>query len=153
MRGRLISSINRVMQNIWPEIYPYADYSGIALEPGVNDYILKVRTSNSGKERWEDVDAIASGGERSIACLAMRVAFSLVLVPNLRWIILDEPTHNIDEQGLSRFIKVFNETLPRIIDQIFIITHDETLKQAASSKTYLLTRDKSAGGATIVQEQ
>ncbi|MDE1851012.1 MAG: hypothetical protein KGH54_04455, partial [Candidatus Micrarchaeota archaeon] len=80
-------------------------------------------------------------------------AFALVLVPNLRWIILDEPTHNIDAQGMGRFIKVFNETLPKIIDQIFIITHDEQLRHASSSKTYLLTRNKGENGATVVQEQ
>lgn len=153
MRSRLISSINNVMQNIWPDLYPYEDYSSIMLDAKSNDYSLMVKTGNAAGGKWEAVEAIASGGERSIACLAMRVAFSLVLVPNLKWIILDEPTHNIDEQGMNRFIKVFNETLPRIIDQIFIITHDEALKQAASAKTYLLTRDKAANGATIVQEQ
>lgn len=152
MRSKLVSSINNVMQEIWPSLYPYSDYSAIMLDAKSNDYILKVRTSVSGLQKWEDVDGIASGGERSIACLAMRVAFALVLVPNLKWIILDEPTHNIDEQGMSRFITVFNETLPRIIDQIFIITHDEQLKQASSSKTYLLTRNKAEGGATVIQE-
>ena len=45
---------------------------------------------------------MASGGERSIACLAMRIAMAMVIVPNLRWLILDEPTHNIDEQGISK---------------------------------------------------
>lgn len=153
MRTKLVGSINNVMQGIWPDLYPYSDYSAIMLDPKTNDYVLKVRTSNGKVDKWEEVDGIASGGERSIACLAMRVAFALVLVPNLKWIILDEPTHNIDEQGMTRFIRVFNETLPKIIEQIFIITHDEQLKQASSSKTYLLTRNKAEGGATIVQEQ
>ncbi|MDE1851001.1 MAG: AAA family ATPase, partial [Candidatus Micrarchaeota archaeon] len=122
MRTKLVGSINGVMQNIWPELYPYDDYTGIMLDARSNDYLLMVRTASGKPERWEEVQGIASGGERSIACLAMRVAFALVLVPNLRWIILDEPTHNIDAQGMGRFIKVFNETLPKIIDQIFIIT-------------------------------
>ncbi|MDE1870108.1 MAG: hypothetical protein KGH71_03945, partial [Candidatus Micrarchaeota archaeon] len=152
MRARLVGSINNVMQGIWPELYPYNDYGAIMLDATSSDYILKVRTSSGKPEKWEIVEGIASGGERSIACLAMRVAFALVLVPNLKWIILDEPTHNIDEQGMSRFITVFNETLPRIIDQIFIITHDEQLKQASNAKTYLLTRNKAEGGATVVQE-
>jgi len=153
MRTKLVGSINGVMQNIWPELYPYDDYTGIMLDARSNDYLLMVRTASGKPERWEEVQGIASGGERSIACLAMRVAFALVLVPNLRWIILDEPTHNIDAQGMGRFIKVFNETLPKIIDQIFIITHDEQLKHASSSKTYLLTRNKGENGATVVQEQ
>ncbi|MDE1846183.1 MAG: SMC family ATPase, partial [Candidatus Micrarchaeota archaeon] len=108
MRARLVGSINNVMQGIWPELYPYNDYGAIMLDATSSDYILKVRTSSGKPEKWEIVEGIASGGERSIACLAMRVAFALVLVPNLKWIILDEPTHNIDEQGMSRFITVFN---------------------------------------------
>ncbi|MDE1825312.1 MAG: SMC family ATPase [Candidatus Micrarchaeota archaeon] len=153
MRTRLVGSINDVMQGIWPEIYPYDDYTGIMLEADSDDYVLKVRTATGAKEKWEEVQGIASGGERSIGCLAMRVAFALVLVPNLRWMILDEPTHNIDEQGMARFVRVFNEKLPQIIDQIFIITHDEQLKQASSSKTYILTRNKGENGATTIQEQ
>ncbi len=149
LRSKLINSINSVMQEIWPEIYPYGDYSSIMLEGTSSDYVLKLKT-NTGS--WEEVNAIASGGERSIACLAMRVAFAMVLVPNLRWIILDEPTHNIDRQGLSRFAQVFNETLPKIIDQVFIITHDEFLRQAANAKVYILSRDKDKDGATVVEE-
>lgn len=153
LRTRLINAINNIMQQTWPEMYPYTDYTGIMLDATANDYLLKLRTLNDGKERWEDVEAIASGGERSIACLTMRIGFALVLVPNLRWVILDEPTHNIDRQGMNRFIKVFNETLPRIVDQIFIITHDELLKQAASSKTYVLTRNKGENLPTAIEEQ
>jgi len=149
LRSKLINSINSVMQEIWPEMYPYGDYNSITLEGTSSDYVLKLKTSTGA---WEEVNAIASGGERSIACLAMRVAFAMVLVPNLRWIILDEPTHNIDRQGLARFAQVFNETLPRIIDQVFIITHDEFLRQAANAKVYILSRNKDEDGATVVEE-
>jgi exonuclease SbcC len=151
LRTRLIGSINSIMQEIWPELYPYGDYQGIELEPTSEDYMLKVRTSRGSEQVWEDVSAIASGGEKSVACLAMRVAFSLVLVPNLRWMILDEPTHNIDQQGLSKFVKAINEVLPRLVDQVFIITHDETLKQAANAKIYVLSRNKEENAGTIVE--
>ncbi|MGA3020350.1 MAG: SMC family ATPase [Candidatus Micrarchaeales archaeon] len=151
LRTRLIGSINGIMQEIWPELYPYGDYQGIELEPTSEDYMLKVRTSRGGEQVWEDVTAIASGGEKSVACLAMRVAFSLVLVPNLRWMILDEPTHNIDQQGLSKFVKAINEVLPRLVDQVFIITHDETLKQAVNARIYVLSRNKEENGGTVVE--
>lgn len=150
MRNRLVGSINSVMQEIWPELYPYTDYTGVRLEAEESDYMLKLLTSPLGTEKWEEVDAIASGGERSIACLAMRIAFALVLAPNLKWLILDEPTHNIDQDGLSKFISVFNDTLPKIIDQIFIITHDEKLKQASNSRIYLFTRNKGENKPTEV---
>ncbi len=150
MRNRLVGSINSVMQEIWPELYPYTDYTGIRLEAEEGDYTLKLLTAPLGTEKWEEVEAIASGGERSIACLAMRIAFALVLAPNLKWLILDEPTHNIDEDGMNKFINVFNDTLPKIIDQIFIITHDEKLKQTSNSRIYLLTRNKGENKPTDV---
>jgi hypothetical protein len=53
---------------------------------------------------------------------------------------------------MARFVRVFNETLPKIVDQIFIITHDEALKQSSSSRTYILTRKKADGGATVAEE-
>jgi exonuclease SbcC len=152
LRAKLINSINHIMSEIWPELYPYGDYVDIRLQANKDDYILEVKLIRNGVEEWRPVESIASGGERSIACLAMRVAFALVLVPNLKWLILDEPTHNIDEQGIAKFIKVFNETLPRIVEQVFLITHDEALKQASSSKTYVLSRDKASHGSTIVEE-
>lgn len=152
LRTKLINSINRIMSEIWPELYPYGDYVDIKLEPSATDYLLRVKIIRDNEEQWRNVESIASGGERSIACLAMRVAFALVLVPNLKWLILDEPTHNIDQQGIAKFIHVFNDTLPKIVEQVFIITHDEVLKQAASSKVYMFTRNKEAHESTVVEE-
>lgn len=151
LRNKLVESVNSIMQSMWSDLYPYGDYRSIMLNATADDYTLMVLTNKDGGDRWQEVDSIASGGERSTACLALRVAFSLVLVPNLKWIILDEPTHNIDEDGIKRFISLFNERLPRIIDQIFIITHDELLKQAISSNVYVLSRNKDEDGSTIIQ--
>ncbi|EQD33274.1 SMC domain protein [mine drainage metagenome] len=80
----------------------------------------------------------------------MRIAFSLVLVPNLKWLILDEPTHNIDKEGLAKFVQMFSETLPSIVDQVFIITHDDVLKQVSNAKIYMLSRSKEENGETEV---
>ncbi len=152
LRNKLVESVNSIMQSMWSDLYPYGDYMSIMLDATAEDYSLMVLTNKDGSQVWQEVDSIASGGERSTACLALRVAFSMVLVPNLKWIILDEPTHNIDEDGIKRFISLFNERLPKIIDQIFIITHDELLKQAISSNVYVLSRNKDEGGSTIIQK-
>lgn len=152
LRNRLVGSINSIMQQIWPELYPYQDYPNVELTATEGDYILKVCTYRGKEEVWEEVDSTASGGERSIASLAMRVAFALVLVPNLRWLILDEPTHNIDQLGINRFVSVFNEKLPEIVEQIFIITHDEQLKQVSNGKVYMLGRNKGENGETVAEE-
>lgn len=151
LRNALVGSINEIMHDIWPDLYPYGDYQSIRLDVESDDYMLKVKTSSPDGEAWEDVEAIASGGERSIACLAMRVALALVLAPNLKWLILDEPTHNIDQNGLNKFVKAINDVLPRIIDQVFIITHDETLKQVVNARMYVFTRNKDESGETMTE--
>ncbi len=152
LRGRLTQSINSLMQGIWPELYPYADYQMLRLSAKPDDYLLEVSVQSNGANDWVQVDAVASGGERSIACLAMRIALSMVVVPNLRWLILDEPTHNIDASGISKLISVLGDTLPRVVEQVFIITHDDNLKQITSAKVYQLERDKGSGGSTAVSE-
>ncbi len=152
LRKRLVSSINSIMQGIWPELYPYGDYTGIMLTASDSDYELQLRSVRNSEQAWESVNSVASGGERSIACMAMRIAFSLVLVPNLRWLILDEPTHNIDREGLSKFVRLLNESLPNIVEQIFVITHDEQLKSVSNGRIYLLSRNKAEYGGAAVQE-
>lgn len=147
LRTRLISSINAIMQAIWPDIYPYGDYGDIALSATDGDYSMQVRTSRNGG-MWEPVESIASGGERSSACMALRIAFAHVLAPNLKWLILDEPTHNIDQQGITKMLRLFNEVLPEMMEQIFVITHDEQLKQISNGKVYSLTRNKDEGKET-----
>ncbi len=152
LRSRLTQSINSLMQSIWPELYPYADYQGLRLSAKPDDYLLEASVQNNGTSDWVQVDAVASGGERSMACLTMRIAMSMVVVPNLRWLILDEPTHNIDASGISRLIGVLGDALPKVVEQVFIITHDDNLKQITSAKIYQLDRDKGAAGSTEVSE-
>jgi DNA repair exonuclease SbcCD ATPase subunit len=138
------------MQGLWPQLYPYNDYPGIRLNATKDDYSLEVNTSiEEGEESWSPVEGIASGGERSVACLSMRVALAMVVVPNLRWLILDEPTHNIDASGISKLIETLSGPLPELVDQIFIITHEEELKQIPGT-VYVLGRNKAANAPTEV---
>ena len=48
LRNQLISSINSMMQNIWRELYPYADYTAIRLDATKEDYALEARTGTDG---------------------------------------------------------------------------------------------------------
>jgi len=134
------------MQEIWEELYPYGDFSEIKLEATEDDYQLLLKAGD-----WVNFNLI-SGGERSLAALTMRMAISLVLVPKLSWIILDEPTHNMDRNSIELMAKVFREKISQMVEQVFIITHDEILKQAATSKLILLERDKKNNLPTTVKE-
>ncbi|MDE1870993.1 MAG: hypothetical protein KGI06_02010 [Candidatus Micrarchaeota archaeon] len=154
LRNSMVTSINMLMQDIWTELYPYGDYIGIKLDARKDDYLLQACTGEdaNGSKSWIEMDGIASGGERSIACLTMRIALAMVIVPNLRWLILDEPTHNIDENGINKFIEVLGSKLPNIVEQIFIITHDSALKGITSARVYSLERNKDKNEYTSIAE-
>ena len=149
IREDFVETVNHYMANIWPNIYPYGDYISIALKIEEGDYVLQLQ-ERSG--RWINVEGIASGGERSLACLALRIAFSLALAPQLRILILDEPTHNLDQKAVEELARVLRENVSEFMDQVFIITHDERLQEAVTGKAYKLERDKNVDGYAQIIE-
>ena len=144
LREEIVAEINAAAAAVWRDVYPYRDYGGLRLRTTEDDYVLELLRGSE----WVAVEGFASGGERSTACLALRVAFAMVLVPNLSWLVLDEPTHNLDSEGVAALARALRESIPRIVDQVFVITHDEKLAEAASASMWRLERDKAAGGAT-----
>ena len=153
MRRMFIDGVNEVMSDLWESIYPYGDFVGVqlAVEGGERggDYVLKLR-DRAGE--WVPVEGIASGGERTDACLALRIAFSIVLAPNLRWIVFDEPTHNLDAEGIQELAKILRDRLPDVVRQILLITHEERLEGAVSGYLYRFSRDKDSDEPTKVEQ-
>ncbi len=153
MRRMFIDGVNEVMNDLWESIYPYGDFIGVqlAVEGGERggDYVLKLR-DRAGE--WVPVEGIASGGERTDACLALRIAFSIVLAPNLRWIVFDEPTHNLDAEGIQELAKILRDRLPEVVRQILLITHEERLESAVSGYLYRFSRDKDSDEPTKVEQ-
>ncbi len=152
MRKMFIEGVNLVMGELWESIYPYGDFVGIqlAVEEGERgDYVLQLR-DRAGN--WIPVDGIASGGERTDAALALRISFSTVLAPKLKWIVFDEPTHNLDSEGIQELAKVMRERLPEVVRQILLITHEEKLEAAVSGYLYRFYRDKGADEPTRVEQ-
>ncbi len=141
LRKYFLDSVNEVMNDIWRDLYPYGDFTGIRLvvDEEANDYVLQLRDLTG---KWRPVDGGVSGGERSTACLALRVAFSMVLAPSLRWIVFDEPTHNLDARGVEELARVLRERLPQIVRQVLLITHNEKLEEAVSGFLYKFYREK-----------
>ena len=150
LRTLLIETINDAMGDLWWRIYPYKDYSSLKIDISEGDYVLMIKTPT----KWQRIEGLLSGGERSAAALTIRLAFSLVLASNLSWLILDEPTHNLDRMTISRLSLLMREHMPTLIEQIFLITHDSEMENAASSKVYFLERNKDEEGITkpIVQD-
>ena len=145
LREQLLKTINSAMTQIWETLYPYKDFTDAKLCVVEEGYDLQVLTRNG---EWVRVEGILSGGERSAAALCIRIAFALVLTKNLSMLILDEPTHNLDTNAVAKLSEMLREQLPKLVGQIFVITHDKQLEGAASSNLYLLTRNKDLDEAT-----
>ena len=149
LREELLETVNLAMSNVWQQIYPYADYLDVKLSVVENGYDLIVQNRNGA---WVRVEGILSGGERSAAALCIRIAFSLVLTKQLSMLILDEPTHNLDHNAIEKLSNMLREDLPKLVEQIFVITHEKELESAASSKIYLLNRNKDLDETTKIEE-
>lgn len=147
LRKEFVQAVNYTMTNLWNTLYPYQDFTGIRLNVEEGDYVLQL-LERTGK--WVNVEGIVSGGERSIASLALRIAFSLVLAPQLRWLILDEPTHNLDQNAVEDLAETLRERIGEFVDQVFLITHDEKLENAVTGSLYRLEREKGKDGVTKV---
>jgi exonuclease SbcC len=145
LRESMLETINQAMTTIWQTTYPYKDFTDARLCVTPEGYDLQVRTRNN---EWTRVEGILSGGERSAAALCIRIAFALVLTKKLSMLILDEPTHNLDTNAVGKLSEMLREELPKIVEQIFVITHDKQLENAASSNLYLLTRNKNTDETT-----
>jgi exonuclease SbcC len=147
LRKQFIETVNYTMNQLWSTLYPYGDFTEIRLFIEEGDYVLKL-LSRSGI--WDNVEGIASGGERSIACLALRIALALTLAPHLRILILDEPSVNLDVKSLSELATTLRERVYEFMDQVILITHEEELQEAVTGRAYKLERDKTNDGVTKV---
>ncbi|MBR9689418.1 MAG: SMC family ATPase [Candidatus Altiarchaeota archaeon] len=151
VRQGFIELVNELLGDIWSQLYPYGDYASLRIfveSDGrrAGDYILQLRE----RLGWVSVDGVASGGERSIASLALRVAFARAL-SKLGLLLLDEPTHNLDDNGINKLSDVLREGMPNVLNQIVIITHEERMEKASTGSAYRLVRDKELEEPTSIE--
>jgi len=148
LRNLMIDTINQAMGEIWEKIYPYKDFSNVRISVNEGSYEIEVK-QNTGQ--WQRVEGILSGGERNSVAITLRIVISLVLTQNLGWIILDEPTHNLDSTAVRELSETMRNYLPELIEQIFLITHDKEMENAASGKLYYFERDKENMSITKIE--
>ncbi|MFH8132416.1 MAG: hypothetical protein QW321_02310, partial [Candidatus Aenigmatarchaeota archaeon] len=147
MRREFVEAVNYEMNKLWSTLYPYRDYVEIRLNIEEGDYVLQLK-DRAG--RFISADGIASGGERSVACLALRIALARVLAPQLRWLVLDEPTHNLDAKAVEDLALTLRTRVGELVDQVFLISHEERLEDAVTGYLYRLERDKEKDEPTRV---
>ncbi|MBI5227341.1 AAA family ATPase [Candidatus Micrarchaeota archaeon] len=149
LRENVVDAINSAMNEIWTIFYPYRNYSALRLEVSDKDYLFQV--SDGQNQNWKPLESIASGGERACAALTLRVALATVLVPKLSWLILDEPTHNLDRQAVELLSSALQFKVPEVVKQTFVITHEEALIGSEFASSYRLSRDKEHNKETQIE--
>lgn len=148
IRLMMIKKVNDIFMDLWPKIYPYNDFSKILLNIVDGDYKLELYFDKDYKRQLDD---FVSGGERSAIALTLRLAMSLVMKNKLNMIILDEPTHNLDETSVLALSDLFNNHLLKFVNQIFVITHDKQLEHYAKN-IYYIKRDKDNDGPSAIEK-
>ena len=146
LRESMLEAINDALHSIWQKVYPYADFESCRLAIQEGDYEIMAKSRNG---EWVRVEGNLSGGERSTVALCIRMAFSLVLTRNLGWLILDEPTHNLDSLAVQELAQLLKNQLPELVEQTFVITHDKQMELAASGSLYEIVRDKNNDGISL----
>jgi DNA repair exonuclease SbcCD ATPase subunit len=147
LRNSMIDAINMAVGENWGIIYPYRNYRALKLEATEKDYLFQVDDGRG----FRAIESMASGGERASAALALRVAFAMVLTPKLGWMILDEPTHNLDKDAVELLSNTLQFKIPQIVKQTFVITHEELLSGSDFASSYRLIRDKNSNGESECQ--
>lgn len=144
LRAGLTEAINSAMNEVWSIFYPYRNYPSLRLSVSEKDYLFEVYDGSA----WKALESVASGGERASAALTLRVALSMVLTPALSWLILDEPTHNLDREAISLLSETLQLKVPDVVKQTFVITHEEALMGSEFASSYRLKRDKERNAPT-----
>ncbi|MEM4195300.1 MAG: SMC family ATPase [Candidatus Anstonellales archaeon] len=148
LRNELIETINSALVEIWPVVYPYSDYQRARVIADGKDYRFELFSNG----RWVEIEKVASGGEKACFAIALRISLAMTLTPNINWLVLDEPTHNLDANAINLLSQAIEKTLPSLIEQFFIITHEESLMGANFTKAYQFRREKTSMDPTVVEE-
>lgn len=147
LRADLVEAINAAMNGIWPVLYPYADYRQLRIAAGEEDYSFEIYDGE-----WRRLEKVGSGGERACLALTLRIALATVLAPEAGWLVLDEPTHNLDRRAVQALAEALENKVPELVEQAFVISHEESLMNSEFARSYRFTRDKEGGGATAAEE-
>lgn len=121
LRMRVRPSVESYMGQILPSITS-GRYKAVMLDEAFG---LQVWDPEAGEFRPKEV---FSGGTEDQFLLAMRLAFALALMPEVKgtkpdFLFLDEPLGSSDEVRRSGIIEYLNIGLSKLFSQIFIISH------------------------------
>ncbi len=119
-------------------------YKAVRLDPGTYD--VEIYDTEAGS--WLRRD-IYSGGTNDQFLLALRIAFTLSLLPSAkgvypRFLVLDEPLGSSDADRRNRIIGFLAGELTRFFDQLLIITHVD-VEEPPGSRVIVLDDGRVSG--------
>lgn len=140
LRSYFINELNIGAEKYWNELYGGNRYGAprIFIDKDKGGYMLNILTYEGEAE----ADRL-SGGEKTLYALAIRLAIMDLVSKKLRVMILDEPTHNLDNISIENLINNINKLSMEHIDQFIVITHDDLLKNGINwTQQISLDREK-----------
>jgi DNA repair protein SbcC/Rad50 len=135
MRERLVKSISSAANEIFGQIM--GDYSP-TLTWG-SDYGITVYHKGETRSFRQ-----LSGGEQMAAALSVRLAL-LTETTDIRFVILDEPTTNLDDRRRTQLADRLGQI--RRLHQVFVISHDDTFER---SSYHIVNVTKAENGSSQV---
>lgn len=150
LRSKNLRRLDELLNEVFETIYANDAYARVELD---EDYEITVHQKDGTTLDPERL----SGGERAVFNLSLRCAVYRLLVEGtgaeaaLPPLIFDEPTTFLDEEHVSRLIRLvraMNEEYG--VEQVVVVSHDEELLDAADHRI-LVEKDPTTNRSRVVE--
>lgn len=145
LQAYLMSTVRKMVENSLNDIVAKFDLTFRMVEINFNEKNGIYAYTENGQKLSINM---LSGGERVSIALALRLAIAKSLMKDVGFLILDEPTVNLDEYRKRELIDIIRSTV-EVVPQIIVVTHDEELLQAAD---YVLRLEKRGDSSKVTEE-
>ncbi|NPA86083.1 MAG: SMC family ATPase [bacterium] len=143
MRVRVLQVLDAHFRHWFRQLYIYNDIRDVALELDqsrrAQEPVYTVRVLLADTQGYVPLqEAGLSGGQRIVLDLALRFALISLFSRSIGFIMLDEPTHSLDENVREKFAEVLKNLQDM---QVLVCTHDEVFRDSVSGKGYVFKRE------------
>ena len=146
LQSYLMNSAKNIIENNLNDVISKFDLSFSAVEINFKDKnVVSVYTSSGQKLPIRSL----SGGERVSIALALRLALAKTLIKDIGFLILDEPTVNLDEYRRKELIDIIRNAI-NVVPQIILVGHDPELIQAGD---YIIRVEKRNDTSKVMVEE
>jgi exonuclease SbcC len=150
LRSQNLRRLDELLNEVFDMVYANASYARVELD---DDYEITVHEKDGTALDPERL----SGGERAVFNLSLRCAVYRLLVEGtgadaaLPPLILDEPTTFLDDEHVSRLIRLVRAMNDEYgVEQVIVVSHDEELLDAADSRI-VVEKDPTTNRSRVVQ--